>query len=129
VEEIPSSPLVDLGGGVMPQKQPNGDWSIPNLGWGTFVPPWYPQYVAPIRPPTRKHLLYSTYVKDTYHDVHIRVFKKVIKANGEIVNENIINFLGFTLRNNIFKWGNLFCKIILIILLQNWSKLSINIIE
>jgi hypothetical protein len=90
--------------------------------------PWYPQYVAPIKPPTRKHLLYLTYVKDTYHDAHIRVFKKVIKANGEIVNEDINNVFGFTLRSSIFKWGIFFCKIILIILLRNWSKLFINAI-
>ncbi len=110
MEEIPSSPLADLGGGVVPQKQPNGDWSIPNSGWGTFVPPWYPQYVAPIRPPTRKHLLYLTYVKDTYPNAHIRVFKKMIKANGKIVNENINNFFCFTFQNNIFKWGIFFAR-------------------
>jgi hypothetical protein len=81
----------------VPQKQPNGDRSIPNSRWGTFVPSWYSQYIAPIRPPTRKHLLYSTYAKDTYYDAHIHVFKKVIKANGKIFNENIIIFFCFTL--------------------------------
>jgi hypothetical protein len=36
-------------------------------------------------------------MKDTDLDIHIRVFKKEIKANGEIVEANIINLFGFTL--------------------------------
>jgi len=32
---------------------------------------WYPKFVAPIKPPTNKHLGYPTYVKDTNLDVHI----------------------------------------------------------
>ncbi len=35
-------------------------------------------------------------MKDTNHDVHIRVFKKAIKANGKHVETNIINLFGFT---------------------------------
>jgi len=37
--------------------------------------------------------------------VHIRVFKKVIKANGERVEADIINLFGFTLKDSIFEWG------------------------
>jgi hypothetical protein len=36
-------------------------------------------------------------MKDIDLDIHIRVFKKKIKANGEIVEANIINLFGFTL--------------------------------
>jgi hypothetical protein len=36
-------------------------------------------------------------MKDIVLDAHIRVFKKIIKANGEIVEANIINLFGFTL--------------------------------
>jgi len=36
-------------------------------------------------------------MKDTNHDVHIRVFKKVIKAISETMEANIINLFGFTL--------------------------------
>jgi hypothetical protein len=43
--------------------------------------------------------------KDTVLDAHIRVFKKVIKVNGEIVEANIINMFGFTLKDNIFEWA------------------------
>ncbi len=43
--------------------------------------------------------------KDIVLDAHIRVFKKVIKVNGEIVEANIINMFGFTLKDNIFEWG------------------------
>jgi len=51
-----------------------------------------------------KKLQYPTYVKDTNPDAHIRVLKKAITFNGEIV-EDIINMCGFTFRDNIFKWG------------------------
>ncbi len=78
----PVSPLPNARGGTIPQEPPNGGWSTPNPSWGTFTPSWYPQFVALIRPTTRKHLLYPTYVKDTNLDVHIQVFKKVIKVNG-----------------------------------------------
>jgi hypothetical protein len=52
-----------------------------------------------------KKLQYPTYVIDIYPDAHIRVFKKAIKANGETVEANIINLFGFTLKDNIFEWG------------------------
>jgi len=35
-------------------------------------------------------------MKKTNHDVHIKVFKKTIKANGETMEANIINLFGFT---------------------------------
>ncbi len=47
---------------------------------------------------------YPTYVKDIELDVHIKVFKKAIKVNGEIVESDIINMYGFTLQSNIFEW-------------------------
>ncbi len=77
----PSSQPPNSRNGTMPQKPPNGVWSIPNSRWNTFVPLWYPQYVASIRPPTRKQLSYMTYVKDIDFNAHIHVFKKAIKAN------------------------------------------------
>jgi hypothetical protein len=46
---------------------------------------------------------YLTYVKDTNLDVHVRVSKKAIKANEEIVEVDIINLFGFTLKDNISK--------------------------
>jgi len=48
---------------------------------------------------------YPTYVKDINLDAHIRVFKKAIKANGEIMEVDIINLFGFILRGNISEWG------------------------
>jgi hypothetical protein len=50
-------------------------------------------------------LQYPTYVKDTHPNVHIRVFKKAIKANGETMEANIINLFGFILKDSIFDWG------------------------
>ncbi len=39
-------------------------------------------------------------------DVHVWIFKVVIKANGEIIDEEITNLFNFTLRNNAFDWCN-----------------------
>jgi hypothetical protein len=44
-------------------------------------------------------------VKDTDLDVRVKVFKKTIQINGEIVEADIINMFGFTLWNNILEWG------------------------
>jgi hypothetical protein len=52
-----------------------------------------------------KKLQYPIYVKDNDLDAHIKVFKKAIKVNGEIVEADIINLFGFTFRDNISKWG------------------------
>jgi hypothetical protein len=52
-------------------------------------------------------LQYPTYVKNINPDVHIRIFKKTIKANGETMEADIINLFDFTPRDNIFEWdGN-----------------------
>jgi hypothetical protein len=64
--------------------------------------------VQPISEPTTKlpyrKLQYPTYVKNIDLDPHIRVFKNAIKANGETLEVNI-NLFGFTLKDNIFEWG------------------------
>jgi hypothetical protein len=52
-----------------------------------------------------KKLQYPTSVKNIDLDVHIKVFKKANKTNGEIMEDDIINLFGFILRNNIFEWG------------------------
>jgi hypothetical protein len=73
-----------------------------------FLPPWYqPHVVQPISEPTTKlpykKLQYPTYVKDTNLDAHIKVFKKAIQINGEVVEVNIINMFGFTFSHGIFQ--------------------------
>jgi hypothetical protein len=35
-------------------------------------------------------------------DAHVQIFKVVIKANNEIVNEEVINLFNFTLKDNAF---------------------------
>jgi hypothetical protein len=75
-----------------------------------FIPPWYqPPVVQHVSKPTTKlpyrKLQYPTYVKYNDLDVHIRMFKKAMKANGEIMETDIINMFGFTLKDNIFEWG------------------------
>jgi hypothetical protein len=72
-----------------------------------FIPPWYqPHVVQTISKPTTKlpyrKLQYPTYVKDIDLEVHIRMLKKVIKANGETMEIDIINMFGFIIKDNIF---------------------------
>jgi hypothetical protein len=55
-------------------------------------------------------LQHPTYVRDIDLDAHIRVFKKTIKTNGEIVEINIINLLSFTIIDSIFEWGEIFVE-------------------
>ncbi len=52
-----------------------------------------------------KKLQYPTYVKNTNLDAHIKVFKKSIKANGEMMEANIVNLFRFTLKDSNFEWG------------------------
>ncbi len=65
-----------------------------------FIPPWYQLLVQHVSEPTTKlpykKLQYPTYVKDVDLDVHIKVFKKAIKTNGETMEANIINMFSFT---------------------------------
>jgi hypothetical protein len=68
--------------------------------------PWNQPFVVQLVPkPTiklpYKKLQYPTYVKDTDPNVHIIMFEKAIKANGEIVEVDIINLFGFTLKDSI----------------------------
>jgi len=98
-----------------PPKKPLVNPHVGYFGWPTpsphmFIPPWYqPLIVQLVSEPTTKlpykKLQYPTYVKNTDPNAHIRIFKKAIKANGEIVEANIINLFGFTLRDSISKWG------------------------
>jgi hypothetical protein len=103
-------------GGSLPRGDPHGKptfnppigsfrWPAPDICM--FIPPWYqPLIVQPVSEPTTKlpykKLQYPTYVKNINPDAHIKVFKKAIKANGEIVE---VNLFGFTLKDNIFEWG------------------------
>jgi hypothetical protein len=75
-----------------------------------FIPPWYQlPIVQPMSEPTTKlpykKLQYPTCVKDIDLNARIRVFKNAIKANGETIEFNIINFFGFTFKDNMFEWG------------------------
>jgi hypothetical protein len=54
--------------------------------------------IPPIRPYHRP-LYYLGYVKDSNPDVHVRVFKVVIRINGEIEDAKIVNLFGFTLKD------------------------------
>jgi hypothetical protein len=51
-------------------------------------------------------LNYLEYKKDSNPNVHVQIFKVVIKATDELVNEEITNLFNFTLRNNTSNWCN-----------------------
>jgi len=70
-----------------------------------FIPPWHQPHVVQLVSKIATKPQYPTYVKDTNLNVHIRIFKKTIKANGETMEVDIINLFGFTLKDNISKWG------------------------
>ncbi len=55
-------------------------------------------------------LEYPTYVKDIDLDANNEIFKKTIKGNGEMVEINIINLIGFILKDTIFEWGENFVQ-------------------
>jgi hypothetical protein len=60
------------------------------------MPPWY-QSVAIRSKPTSKlpygKLQYPTCMKDANLNTHIRVFKKAITGNGEIMEANWFHFI------------------------------------
>jgi hypothetical protein len=90
--------------------EPSFNPLVASFGWLALdprmsIPPWYqPLVVQLVLEPSTKPQ-YPTYVKDTDPDVHIKIFKKAIKVNGETMEVDIINLFGFTFRDNIFEWG------------------------
>ncbi len=109
------------GGGSFDRNPARGLPPNPHVriyGWQAldpmiFMPPSY-QPVLVLSKPTSKlpyqKLQYPTYVKDINPNDHIRVFKKTIRANGEIVEANIINLFSFILQDCISKWGENFVQ-------------------
>jgi len=62
--------------------------------------PWYqlvPIQYAPTNKLPYQKLQYAAYVKDIDFNVHIKIFKKVIKANSETLEVDIVNLVSFIL--------------------------------
>jgi len=55
-----------------------GKYFLPSLSWHSWL---------------------SEYVKDFGLDVHLRVFKATIRANGEIEDAKFVNMFSFTLKD------------------------------
>jgi hypothetical protein len=65
------------------------------------------QLVVPYYKPFKRPLIYPKHKKDFDQNVHVRVFKVVIKVNDQIIDiEEIVNMFNFTLRNNASDWCN-----------------------
>jgi hypothetical protein len=48
----------------------------------------------------KRPLNYLEYKKDSYLDAHVQVFKAIIKANNETINEEISNLFNFMFRDH-----------------------------
>jgi hypothetical protein len=111
--------LGDSPRGISPRAdslgEPPFNPAIGYFGWPSFdphmfIPPCYqPPIVQLVLEPTTKlpykKLQYPTHVKNTNLDAHIKIFKKSIKANGEMMEANIVNLFRFTLKDSNFEWG------------------------
>jgi hypothetical protein len=64
------------------------------------------QLVVPYFRPFRRPLNYPKCMKDFDPDVHVRIFKAIIKANDEIIDEEIASLFNFVLKDNTFDWCN-----------------------
>ncbi len=60
-----------------------------------------------------KLLNYFEHTKNSNQDAHLRIFKAVIKANGETIDEEITNMFNFTLKDNASNWCNSYMKVYL----------------
>ncbi len=56
-----------------------------------------------LKPTTKNPQPYPMYVLKSNLNLHISIFKKTIKANGETMIKDIINLFGFTFKNVVFK--------------------------
>lgn len=58
------------------------------------------QPIIPYFRPFKRPLNYLEYKQNFDLDVHVQVFKIVIKVHGEMIDEEITNMFNFTSRNN-----------------------------
>lgn len=58
------------------------------------------QLVVSYSRPFKKPFNYPIYKKDSNLDVHVRIFKATIKANYEMIDEEIANLFNFTSKDN-----------------------------
>jgi hypothetical protein len=97
----------------LPPNPPIGFYKWLTLNLKMFMLPWYPPVSVQSKPSSKlpyHKLQYRRYVQDINLDVHIKVFKKKIRVNGEIVEANIINLFGYLLKDNIYEWGKSFVQ-------------------
>ncbi len=91
-------PLDPRGRGSDPTRPPR-----PPKPLGYFGLPMMNSGKPPLPPSMPYH---HEYVKDSDLDIHVKVFRVAIRANGEIDDEKIINLFSFTLRDIMFNWCN-----------------------
>ncbi len=80
--------------------------------WKPWVPTWYPTPIVPTTSAhiSRKSLPYPIYIATIDPNTHVQVFQKVIQANDEKNDANIVNLFCFTVRDAILRWGENFMQ-------------------
>jgi hypothetical protein len=100
VDKIFTRQPLDLGGGGLDPLGPLGPlgplryFGLPMMNLGR--PP------LPPNKPYHRPFNYPKYVKDSNPNVHVRVFKVAIRANGETKDAEIVILFGFTFRDIMF---------------------------
>jgi hypothetical protein len=101
VERIFAKQPIDPKGGLKPQlgpPRPLGYFGFPMVN--SSRPPLPPNM------PYCQPLNYTKYVKNSDLDVHVKVLKAAIRANGKIEYAKIVNMFSFTFRDIVFDWCN-----------------------
>ncbi len=112
-----------------PPRRPSPDPPIGFYKWPTpnpiiFMPLWFPSIIVWFEPTNKLpywKLQYLTYVKDTNLNVHIKVFKKVIKANRETMKASSTCLVSIH-ETTSWNGANILYKINPIALLRSWNK-------
>jgi hypothetical protein len=96
-------PLDPRGGGSDPPRPPRPPEPLRYFGLPMMNPSRPP---LPPNMPYHQPLNYLEYVENTNPNVHVRVFKAIIKANGETYDVEIVNLFNFTLKDIVSDWCN-----------------------
>jgi hypothetical protein len=91
------------GGGSRPLEPPRLPRPSGYFGLQMMNPSRPP---LPLNKPYHRPLNYLGNVKNSNPNVHVKVFKTAIKANGEIEDVEIVNMFSFTFRDIMFNWCN-----------------------
>jgi len=108
--------------GKSPLNPTVASFGCPTLDPRMFIPPWHQPHVVQLVSKLATKPQYPTYVKDIDPNVFVKIFKKIIKVNGETMEVDIINLFGFTLRDTSLNGVKNVFKTIQTARLKSWNK-------